>query len=94
MGGLQKQLKDSYASFQASDPSTKSVEENWTQFKTFSISLRKTFPKRSLARKNLLHGLIHALNALFAKSNDVTMPPDTAIVNKIHKIQKPSESGT
>ena len=40
MGGLQEQLRNSHTSFQASDPSTKSVEENWTQFKW-----QNNFPK-------------------------------------------------
>ena len=52
MGGLQEQLKNSYASFQASDPSTKSVEENWTQFKTtlFNI-IKKNIPQTILSKK-------------------------------------------
>ena len=64
-------------------PFYESVEEKWTQFKSILIdTIRNTFPKRPSTRKSLLHGLIQALNVLFAKSSDVTMP-DTAIMNKI-----------
>ena len=84
MGGLQEQLRNSYKSFQASEPSTKLVEENWTLFKTILFgTIKKHIPQRPLAGKSLLHRLIHALNVLFAKSSDVTMLPHTAIVNKI-----------
>ena len=69
--GLQRQLRNSYTSFQASDPCTKSVEGNWTEFRTIIlIPLRNIFLKRPSTRKRLLHGLIHALNVLFTKSSD------------------------
>ena len=45
--------------------------------------LRNIFPRRPSTIKSLLHGLIHALNVLFTSSSDVTMLPDTAIMNKI-----------
>ena len=52
MGGLQEQLRNSYTSFQASDHSTKSVKENWTQFKTILFyNIRKHIPQKTLSKK-------------------------------------------
>ena len=46
MGGLQEQLRNSYTS-QASDPPTKSVEENWTQFRTILFdTIKKHTPQK------------------------------------------------
>ena len=52
MGGLQEQLRNSYTSFQASDPSTKSVKENWTQLKTMLFdTIKKYVPQKTLSKK-------------------------------------------
>ena len=52
MGGLQEQLRNSYKSFQASEPSTKLVEENWTLFKTILFgTIKKHIPQKTLSRK-------------------------------------------
>jgi len=52
MVGLQEQLRNSYTSFQASDPSTKSVEENWTLFKTILFdTVKKHIPQKTLSKK-------------------------------------------
>ena len=65
------------------DPSKKSVEENWTQFKTMLFdTIKKHIPQRTIIRKSISHGLVYALNALFVKRSDVKMLPDTAVVNK------------
>ena len=52
MGGLQEQLRNSYTSFQASEPSTKSVKENWTQVKTILFdTIKKHIPQKTLNEK-------------------------------------------
>ena len=52
MGGLQEQLRNSYTSSQASDRSTKSVKENWTQFKTILFyTIRKHIPQKTISKK-------------------------------------------
>ena len=67
------------------DPSTKSVEENWTQFKSILFdTIKKHIPQRTPNKKKSTPWLnFHALNVLFAKSSIVTMLPDIAIMNKI-----------
>ena len=50
MVGLEEQLRNSYTSFQASYPSTKSVEANWTQFKTILFdTIKKHIPQKTLS---------------------------------------------
>ena len=67
MGGLQEQLRNACTSFQVLDPSKKSVEENWTQLKTMLFDTdKKHIPQKTLIRKGIFHGLVYALNALFA----------------------------
>ena len=84
MGGLQEQLWNSYTSFLASDPSTKSVEKNWTQFKTILFdTIKKHFPQKTLNKKTSTPWLNSHLKRLIAKSSDVIMLPDTAIMNEI-----------
>jgi len=56
MGGLQEQLRNSYTSFQASDPSKKSVKENWSQFKTILFdTIKKHIPQNTLSKKKSIH---------------------------------------
>ena len=84
MGGLQEQLWNSYTSFQASDPSTKSVEKNWTQFKTILFdTIKKHIPQKTLNKNTSTPWLNSHIKRLISKSSDVTMLPDTAVMNKI-----------
>ena len=55
MVGLEEQLRNSYTSFQASYPSTKSFEANWTQFKTILFdTIKKHIPQKTLSENTKL----------------------------------------
>ena len=52
MEGLQEQLRNSYLSFQASQPPTKSIEENWTHFKNILFdTIKEHIPQKTLNKK-------------------------------------------
>lgn len=55
MEGLREKLGELFTSFQASDPESKTVEENWTQFKgDLHSTIKEYIPQKALNRKKSL----------------------------------------
>ena len=61
MESLKQDLEHSFNTLLASDPATKTVEENWADFKTTLISTsKKHIPQKTITgKKNHYHGSTH-----------------------------------